>query len=239
MAYTRTQGQDPTLGQSLFGGQTAQNFIGSQYQGADWANGAGAQAQYDPSAYTAFNPSSFGQGMGSNYENATNQQLSGQLSASQMAGLNQQFGQNLSSVREQGYGMPGGAEKGLEYQAATQNALNAATLGQQNIAQGQSSAMNYLNAGQQNSQFGSTLANNQSQFGANYGLQKAMYEGNVDQNAWAQANKDASSSSGIFGGLLSAGANALTGGLSGSLFGAKPTQSYGEQFNVNANNWGW
>ena len=204
----------------LFGGGSTQDYLGNYYQGSDWLSGAGAGATYKPSTYSAFNPQSFGQGMGTNYENATNQQLSGQLAPSQLAALNQQFGQNLASVREGGSGMPSGAEKGLEYQAANQNYMNAANLGQQNIAQGQNAAMSYLNLGQQNQQFGQSLLNNQSQFGANYDLNKAQYAGNLNQSAYNSAANQANSNQGIFGGLV----NTAGSWLGNQIFGQQQNQ---------------
>lgn len=175
------------------------SFFGGS-AGTDWLNNLNLKpVSYNPSGYNAYNPGQFGQ----NYQNATNQLMSGQLSPAQMQLMNQQFGQNLASVRESGFGMPSGAEKGLEYQSANQNALNAALLGQQNISQGLSAAMPYMNMGQNESQFGNNLMNNQSQFGTSVGLQNNQQYLSAQQTAGQMNQQD----TGIFGGLVNAGLN--------------------------------
>ena len=171
------------------------------YQGSQWQQQYGNQVKYNPTQYNAFNPGNYAGGLGNAYAGAANQQLSGQLSPAVQQQLNNQFQQNLQATRTGAYGMPAGAQAYNEQQAASQNALQGAVLGEQQIAQGESAALPYLGMGQQENQFAANLGEQQNQFGANLGEQQAQYAGNLTANAYQQA----ANNPGIFGNLLGAG----------------------------------
>ena len=163
-----------------------------------------ANYQGQPSlTYNKFDPSSYAGGMGSQMQGDISQLLSGQLSSAQQQQLNNQFGQNLNQIRGGAYGMPAGAQMGLETGAASQNALNAALLGQQNINTGLSAGQNYLGMGQQENQY-------QNQFNlTNQGQQIGQQE--YQQNLLGQQQQMNNQQSDLFGnalgGLLGQGAS--------------------------------
>jgi hypothetical protein len=180
-------------------------FFGSDkedyYTGQKWNADYGNAVTFNPKAYSSFNPSAYGGGMGANYESAVNQMLSGQLSPAVQQNLNNTFKQNLQSTRTGAYGMPVGAQNYNELQVGSENALQGALLGEQQIATGLSAAMPYLNMGQNENQFTANFGEQQNEFGTKLNLSKAKYAGSLDQEAVAKANAD----TGIFGSLLRAG----------------------------------
>jgi len=173
------------------------NSPSDYYSGSNYAQQFGANIpQLD---YQQFNPGSYGVGMGTNYANAVNQQLSGQLSPAQLQSLNQNFLGNLATTRQGAYGMPQGGEAAQTGQLAQSTALQATLLGQQQIAQGESAAMPYLNLGSQQNQY----QNNFNVGQQNSQIQQNQYMGNLNANAYGQA----ANSQGALGGLFSAAAN--------------------------------
>jgi hypothetical protein len=107
----------------------------------------GNSPQYQAPQYQQFNPAAFGGGMGTAYENATKQQLSGVLSPAQTQMINNQFSQNMQGVNNNAYSMPSGAAASLATNTASQNSVNQYLLGQQNVQQGQNAAMPYISMG--------------------------------------------------------------------------------------------
>lgn len=180
----------------LFGASPDDYFTGSK-----WQQQYGNNVNYNPTAYGKFDPASYAGGMGTNYQNAVNTQLSGQLSPAVQQYLNSQFASNLQSTRTGSYGMPAGAQNYNELQVGSQNALQGALLGEQQIQAGESAAMPYLSMGQNENQFAANFGENQNEFASNLALSKAKFAGSLDE----QAQKDANSNQGIFGKLIAAG----------------------------------
>ena len=161
-----------------------------------------------------------------NYQDTANTLMSGQLTPAQQQQINQQFGQNLAQTREGAFGMPIGAQKGLEMQGANQNALNAALLGTQNMNTGLNAGMNLMSLGQSNQQFGANFGAEQNAYG--FGQQQAQnrFLGGLDQTAMNKA----ADNPGVLGGLVGSVAQF---GL-GKLFGTSNIPSMGtSQFNPN------
>jgi len=170
---------------------------------------------YQKTSYQNFNPASYGGGMGTAYQNATNQQLSGQLSPEMLKQLNLQFGQNLATIRQGAYGMPIGAEKGMEGNLASSTALQGLLMGQNQIAQGQNAAMGYLNMGQNENQFGQSYNQKENQFDLS--------------NRWNQ--EQSASSGGLMGSLINAGVQYGMGWL------PKPQTAMDNMFNRMGNSY--
>ena len=195
------------------------------YQGSQWMNEFGNDVNYNPAKYNMFNAAAYGGGMGSNYENSVNTQLSGQLSPAVLAELQQSFGSNLQAAKAGSYGAPVGAQSYNQMQVAGDTALKGALLGEQQIQAGQSAALPYLQLGQNENQFAGSLGEKQSEFGTNLNLAKAQYAGNLTQDAYKQSAQTPS----IFGQLIGAATN---WGL-GKLFPAQQGNNPAPQVNTN------
>jgi hypothetical protein len=162
--------------------------------------------------FQQYNTGALGQG----YQQATQQQLSGTLAPSQLQLLNQRFGQNMSQANSGAFGMPSGAAAFGAQNVASNNALQGALMGQQNIQTGQNNAMQYMNFGAGQNALGQEFNADQS------------FKGYESQMA-AQQAADASGG-GLLGGLASAGMSAIMPGLSGyisqNVFGQQPKPDY-------------
>ena len=91
--------------------------------------GQGTKYNYTPTEYkrsASYDP--YSSDLTTQARGVLGQQMTGQLSQSTLDLLKKQMSQNLASTREGAYGMPLGAQKGLEVQQAGANALSAAQL---------------------------------------------------------------------------------------------------------------
>ena len=171
--------------------------------------GQGTQYTYNPTEYNKMaNYGGYSSQLGNSSREALLGMLSGKLSDSSQSLLDQQFSQNLAQTREGAYGMPLGAQKGLEMKGAVQNALSAAQLGEQQKNFAIQSALGYEQLGQSDMQYG-------------YGQQMAQnqYQQNWEQNQREQmAQATASSKQGLnFGDILGAGVSSFLGNYVGTL----------------------
>lgn len=160
--------------------------------------------EYNPYAAYQYNASPLlGQAQG-----VLSQQMTGKLSDSTQQLLNQQFSQNLAATREGAYGMPLGAQMGLESKAATENALSAAQLAeaQRNWAVQNALPYEQFNAQQQQKTY--DTGSSENRFGQQWNQQQAD---NMAQ--YSMQNKAPMS----FGDILGAGISTFTGGLAGGL----------------------
>jgi hypothetical protein len=169
----------------------------------------GKSYNYNPTSYRGFGAyDPYSSSLGDSARGALQGMMGGQLSDSTMQLLNQQFGQNLASIREGAYGMPLGAQKGLEYQQAGQNALQAAQLAEQQRNFAIQNALPY-------EQFGA----NQKYLGYQTGLDESRYG-----QEWAQREQDKKDQyaqmggGGFFNDLLG-GASAMVGNFLGGIGG--------------------
>ncbi|HLA49786.1 MAG TPA: hypothetical protein VJ000_01190 [Thermodesulfovibrionia bacterium] len=224
-------------GKVLFG-NTEEDY----YRGQDYLNQYGGLTplSYTPQSYTQFDPTKFGGGVGQGFQQNILQYLSGQLSPAQQQQLSQQYAQNLASIREGAYGMPIGAQKGLEYQSAGQNALQAAILGEQQRQLGMNYAFPYIGMGQQENRYGQEFGQRENQFGYNAQFQQQQLQQQLNQylgNLNAAARGEAGKSQGLLGTFVSAatpwvlggGAAGLFTGGAGSTGGNRPTSYIGER----------
>lgn len=173
--------------------------------------GTGTNYQYNPTAYNpyqAYTP--YSSALGSQARDNLSQMMSGTLSDSTNQILQNQFKQNLAATREGAYGMPLGAQMGLETKAASENALSAAQLAEQQ-----------RNFAIQNTLGYEQMAQGDKQYGYGQGISENRYGQEWDQKQRDQmANYSAQSTQGLnFGNLLGAGVSALTGGFAGRLGG--------------------
>ena len=172
---------------------------------------SGDTYNYNPTKYNQYaSYSPYSSQLGDTSRANLLQMQSGQLSPSSQALLNQQFNQNLASTREGAYGMPLGAQKGLEMQQAGQNALSAAQLAEQQRQWAISQSLPWEQMGASQAQFGYTAGMNENRYAQDWA---------ENQNQQADYYKLNSGKGGLFGALQGAAGNFL--GQLGGGFGTQ------------------
>ena len=184
---------------------------------------------YDPTKYTGMSAyGGYSSPLLGQAKQTLSQQMTGQLSPYQQQILDLQLKKGLASTREGSYGMPIGAQKGIEAQQAGESALGAAELAgkQQQWAVGQS--LGYEQLGQQGAEFGygqlaaetarqNAFAQAENQYGQTF---------NEQQQQLAQQYQQMSGQGGLFGAFNALGGQVL-GSLGGRLGGEISNQVFG------------
>jgi len=187
-------------------------------------------ATYEPTKYTGmaayggYTSPLLGQARGT-----LAQQMTGELSPYQQQILDLQLKRGLAATREGAYGMPIGAQRGIETRQAAESALSAAELAgkQQQWAVGQ--ALPYEQLGQAGAQYGysqaaaeaarrSAFEQAESQFGQTFAEQ---------QQQLAQQYQQMSGQGGLLG-AIGGFAGQVLGGLGGRLGGEISNLAFGD-----------
>lgn len=185
---------------------------------------------YDPTKYTGISAyGGYSSPLLGQAKQTLSQQMTGQLSPYQQQILDLQLKKGLAATREGSYGMPVGAQKGIEVQQAGESALSAAELAgkQQQWAVGQS--LGYEQMGQQDVQYGygqgaaetarqNAFQQSENQYGQTY---------NEQQQQMAQQYQQMSGQGGLFGAVNAVGGKIL-GSLGGRLSGAVSNAVFGD-----------
>lgn len=159
------------------------------------------------------------------YGGVTKEMLSGKLTPEEQAMLTQSLGTNLATIREGAYGMPIGAQKGLESQAAQNVALQGLLMGQEKKRYGLQSALPYMQfqAGEgarayEAGKYGYEAGLGESRYGQEWGLGEKRLMGQYE----AERKKAAAESSAQLGQMvgqtvIKAGLTAATGGFGAAI----------------------
>lgn len=186
----------------------------------DWF--LGDKYTYTPETYQkygAYNP--YSSMLGQTARNSLQSLMSGSLSDSTNQLLNQRFSQNLASVREGAYGMPLGAQKGLEVQQAGQNALEAAQLAEQQRNFAIQQALPWEQE-----------AGSQNYLGYQTGLNDSRYAqewARKEQSLSDEINTRGAYNTNGFLGTLGTAAGSILGGIAGRLGGEISNGIFGDE----------
>lgn len=180
----------------LFGNDITDYFGSEDYKNLDIGNLA-----YKP--FMSYTP--YKSDVSDMYSATAKQMMSGVLAPEQIQAANKGFMGSLASIREGGYGMPGGAQKGMELGAGQDMALQLALMGLNQRSAGMSAAMPFMGLMSGENQFAYNAGSNENRYGQNYNLGVRGTMAGYDAEAKKAAAESGLNLGGFLGDLVSTG----------------------------------